>query len=94
MTRDREVQRAIVLEGAQRFLDAALARDMWVSPNNRIGTRDAAKLLGLSGGHLRNLISRGEGPVQCGAGGGFRKTVALLDLAEWDESRRLEWNPN
>lgn len=73
---------------AQAFLDEAIKRKYWISANNRVGTPDAARLAGVSPGHMRNMISQGKGPVQSGPGGGFKKTVSLLDLAEWDYRQR------
>ncbi len=77
-----------IQHAAERFLAEVLKRETWISANNRIGTRDAARLVGITPGHMRNLISQGRGPVQSGPGGGHKKTVSLLDLAEWEDLKR------
>lgn len=73
---------------ARLFYEIARENSWWVSLDLRIGLRDAAKILGLTHGHLRNLIAEGKGPRVYHLGGaGHRVTVTLLDLAEWRESR-------
>lgn len=79
---------SIIRESAQAFATKAIEMGYWLTPNNHVGTPDAARLMGITPGHMRNLISQGKGPPQHGGGGGFKKTVSLLDLAEWDYSRR------
>lgn len=84
-------ERAAAVEVCAEVLFKA-ARDagFWISPDLRVGLRDAARLLGLSPGHLRNLVSEGKGPPTYRLGGaGHRVTVHLFDLAEWRESRRM-----
>ncbi len=74
---------------AQVLLAAAREAGFWISSDSRVGLRDAATLLGLSHGHLRNIISEGKGPPTYRLGGaGHRVSVHLLDLAEFRESRR------
>lgn len=70
----------------------AIAKDngWWISYDFRIGLKDAASMLGISYGHLRNLIAQGKGPRVCQlGGGGHRVTVKLRALAEWVESRSI-----
>ena len=74
---------------AEVLLAAARDAGYWVSPDLRVGLRDAATLLGMTHGHLRNLVTEGKGPAVYHLGGkGHRVSVHLLDLAEWRESHR------
>jgi hypothetical protein len=67
----------------------ALARGYWVSGDLRIGLDDAARLIGQSPGGLRNQVTDGTGPPTYRLGGaGHKRTVRILELAEWIESRR------
>jgi hypothetical protein len=73
---------------SQVLLKLAQDAGFWVSPDGRIGLRDAATLLGLSPGTLRNLCAADDGPPTYRLGGhGHRVTVGLIDLAAWRESR-------
>lgn len=77
------------LRTAECWLVICAERGHWCSPDNRVDMEVAAELVGLSHGRLRNLISSGAGPPSYRlGGGGHRRTVRLLDLAEWLESRR------
>jgi excisionase family DNA binding protein len=60
-------------------------KQMTVDPVIRI--RDAAQILGISVGGLRNLVNRGDGPPALRIGHliGFRKT----DLEEWLRARAM-----
>lgn len=79
--------RTRALTTAQVLLEAAEQRGMWVSPDNRVGLQDAAALVGVSHGSLRNRIAEGKGPKTYRfGGGGHRQTVRVLELAEWLES--------
>lgn len=61
----------------------------WISPDLRVSLRTAAALLGMQYGGFRNLLTRGEGPPTYKIGGaGCQRTISLLSLAEWRESRR------
>lgn len=75
---------------AQILLDATGAAEVWVSPDGRVGLKDAAWLAGVTHGHLRNRISEGKGPPTYGGGHGHLRTVRLFDLALWLESSRAD----
>lgn len=70
------------------YFEIARQNRWWMSLDFRIGLKDAATLLGMSHGHLRNLISQGKGPLVCKlGGGGHQRTVKLGELAKWVLSR-------
>ena len=69
------------------FLQIAQREGWWLTHDNRIGLEDAAKLLGIALGTLRNRIAAGTGPRVYPLGGrGHRVSVRIMDLAEWIES--------
>lgn len=72
---------------AQVFLQIARDAEIYVTPDGRIGLRDAARLIGLSAGTMRNLAAAGAFPVYRIGGHGHRVTIGLLDLATFRESR-------
>lgn len=73
---------------ALTFLEAAQTAGFWVSADSRIGMQDAATLVGMAHGSLRNAVREGRGPhIYRIGGGGHKATISLLDLAEWIESR-------
>ncbi|QHE85888.1 hypothetical protein [Hydrogenophaga sp. BPS33] len=74
---------------AQVLLGAAREQGLWLSGDLRVGLRDAAGLIGMGEGSLRNLITQGKGPATYKlGGGGHQRTVRIIDLATWLESRR------
>jgi hypothetical protein len=78
-----------VADTARQFLAIVIERGWWITPDNRIGLEDAATLLGVKLGTLRNKCAAGDGPPLYRLGGrGHRVSVGLLDLAEWKESRK------
>lgn len=77
------------LATARLWAEAARDRGWWISPDQRVGLRTAAALLGMSYGGFRNLLAEGNGPATYRlGGGGHQKTVRLLELAEWLEGKR------
>lgn len=72
---------------ADRLLREARAREFWITPDCRIGERDAAELIGWCAGHLRNARSEGRAPRFYRIGGaGHRVSYRIDDLAEFIES--------
>ncbi len=69
---------------------ARCARDrLWLSGDDRVSEEDAAALIGLALGTLRNLRYSAEGPVPFRSGlNGCRVSYRLADLAAWIEARR------
>ena len=83
MTADR-VERC-----ARLLMAAARETGMTVSGDGRVSEADAARLLALSAGHLKNLRAAGEGPTAYNRGlAGSRVSYRLEDLAAWVESGR------
>jgi len=69
--------------------DAATAAGLPLSGDMRVSESDAATLLGLHPGSLKNLRSEGCGPVAYRTPmNGSRWSYRLLDLARWIEERR------
>ena len=80
------------VEFATRLLvDAALKAGIALTGDMRVSEVDAAALLGLHPGSLKNLRLEGSGPraYRVGINGG-RLSYRLADLAEWLEARSLE----
>lgn len=72
---------------SQVLLAAARDAGFWISPDNRVGVDDGAKLLGMSPkGFAKRLPSTGILVYQVG-GGRHKRTVRILDLAIWLESQ-------
>lgn len=77
---------------ARLLLDAAIEHGMGLTGDHRISEGDAAVLLGLHPGSLKNLRAEGCGPVAYRAPtGGCRWSYRLSDLAAWIEARREAW---
>ncbi|MDP4028522.1 MAG: hypothetical protein Q8P42_06085 [Gallionella sp.] len=75
-----------------RALEAACRENkIFMSGDQRVSESDAAYLLGLSGGGLKNLRHEGAAPVAYRMPiNGARVSYRLMDLAAWIESRRGE----
>lgn len=73
------------------LVDAALKAGIALSGDMRVSEVDAAALLGLHPGSLKNLRLEGSGPraYRVGIKGG-RLSYRIADLAEWLEARSLE----
>lgn len=80
------------IEATLRLLeDACTSAGVWLSPDGRIGERDAERILGWSDGAMANKRRAGEGPRAYRlAGGGHRITIRLVDLAEWFEAQQVD----
>ena len=73
---------------AQTLLQALQDSGRHVTPDLRVSVDDCAWLIGWKPSYLRNVLSRGHGPRSYRLGGcGHRRTVKLVDLAEWMELR-------
>ena len=84
MTIDRDRTNARALA----FLEAARVDGRKVTCDNRVGLKYGAQLVGLSYSRLRMLIAEGKGPPVYSLGfGADKRTVSLIDLAEWVEHR-------
>ena len=71
------------------LLEAARENGMAISGDGRVSEVDAARLLALSAGHLKNLRAAGEGPPAYVRGlAGYRISYRVEDLAAWIESGR------
>lgn len=71
------------------LLEAARENGMAISGDGRVSEVDAARLLALSAGHLKNLRAVGEGPPAYVRGlAGYRISYRVEDLAAWIESGR------
>jgi hypothetical protein len=83
---DRVEACASLLERRCREAGIVLSGDL------RVGETDAAALLGIAAGSLKNLRGEGKAPA-CYARGmnGGRLSYRLLDLASWIEGGREDW---
>jgi hypothetical protein len=81
-----------VEETARLLRDAAAAADMAVSGDQRVAEADAARLLGIAPGSLKNLRAEGRAP-KCYLRGlnGCRISYRLDDLAQWVEDGREDY---
>lgn len=62
---------------------------LFVTGDQRVSEADAAALIGLAAGSLRNLRTEGSAPPAYRvAAGGSRISYRLVDLATWLEARR------
>ncbi len=77
------------VEATAILLAAVVAsEDMPVSADMRVGEADAAALLGLSAGHLKNLRQQGGAPIHYTVGvGGGRVSYRIHALAAWIEEK-------
>lgn len=74
------------------FAAAVTAEGFSVSADMRIGEKDAAHLLGVAPGHLKQLRQEGKGPIAYSRGvGGSRISYRLHDIAAWIESSIEEY---
>lgn len=81
------------VESCRAALEAA-AREagMYLSGDGRVSEQDAARLLGLSPGHLKRLRQDGAGPVAYMVGmNGCRLSYRTRDLAAWVELGREQF---
>ena len=81
------------IEATERaLLSACRESDRIVSGDGRLSEQDAAALLGLSAGHLKNMRQEGKSPPSYRLGmNGCRISYSVRDLAIWIESRREEF---
>lgn len=71
---------------SQVLLAAARDAGFWISPDNRVGIDDGAKLIGMSSkGFNKRLAESGVLVYQAG-GGRHKRTIRIYDLALWLES--------
>lgn len=74
---------------AQVLLAAARDARFWVSPDNRVGVDDGAKLIGMTArGFKKRLPESGILVYQLG-GGGHKRSIRIYDLALWMESQAV-----
>jgi hypothetical protein len=72
---------------ARLLREAAALAGMVITGDARVSEADAARLLGLANGTLRNLRAEGKGPRRYAIGfAGCRVSYRVDDLAEWIES--------
>jgi hypothetical protein len=65
---------------------------VFLSGDLRVGEVDAANLLGVAAGTLKNLRQEGKGPTAYTRGvNGGRLSYRLIDLASWVEIGREDW---
>ena len=95
--------RAFLAQPSERRTELALAllrkdaqdRAFTVSADERVGERDAARLLELHPDTLVRLRREGRGPPAYALGlGRARISYRLLDLAVWVEARREKFDEN
>lgn len=76
----------------ERLLAACREHGFTITADERIGEPDAAVLLGLSLGGLRNMRMLGTGPAfYRRPAGGSRVSYRIADIATWLEDGREEW---
>lgn len=76
----------------ERLLAACRERGFLVTADERIGEPDAATLLGVNTGSLRNMRTLGTSPpFYRRPAGGSRISYRLDDIATWLEQGREEW---
>ena len=75
--------------------EQARAAGMTTTADGRVSDTDAASLIGIAPGTLKNLRALGTGPAffRLGVGGGSRVSYRLADLAYWIEYNREEALP-
>lgn len=76
----------------ERLLAACREHGFVVTADERIGEPDAAVLLGLSTGGLRNMRTLGTSPpFYRRPAGGSRVSYRIEDIATWLETGREDW---
>ncbi|RYH17533.1 MAG: hypothetical protein EON54_27835 [Alcaligenaceae bacterium] len=86
-----ELQTAVET-ATEQFRQFALRESLVVSGDGRVNEKAAAKLLGYSAGHLKNMRQEGKGPTFYSTGvAGGRYSYRLCDLAAWVELTRTRW---
>lgn len=80
------------IEATARVLrEAASLVGMTITGDGRVGEADAAQLLGMAAGSLKNQRTEGRGPPAYMRGvAGMRVSYRLDDLARWIEGGREE----
>lgn len=80
-----------VQETAQRLEAAAREQGFFITPDDRVSAANAAKLIGMAAGTLKNYRDMGEGPiyykVPCSNG---NISYRITDIAFWIENSRNE----
>lgn len=78
------------IESTERLLRYACAeQSFFVTGDNRVGEAEAAALLGLAAGSLKNMRTEGSGPPAYRRSiNGGRISYRLSDLASWIEEGR------
>lgn len=77
---------------ADALLAVAVKNSMGISADQRVGEADAAALIGMTQGGLKNLRAEGGAPNSYRVSvNGSRISYRLWDLAEWIEDKRQEW---
>ena len=80
-----------IARAAELLIDAAVRLGMTITVDGRINEPDAARLLGIQHGALKNLRLNGVGPSWIRRGiGGFKLSYSIADLATWIEGGRVE----
>lgn len=81
----------LVQEAALALFKAAIEAGMTLSADGRVGESDAATLLGIAPGTLKNMRAEGSAPshYKVGVARG-RVSYRCLDLACWIEERRRQ----
>lgn len=77
---------------AAALLASAREAGLALTGDGRVSETDAAALLGLAAGSLKNLRHEGGAPpAYRAAAHGCRWTYRIADLAGWIEGRREDW---
>lgn len=81
------------LEATEQLLHGAcIEQGFFITGDHRVSETDAAALLGLAAGSLKNMRSEGSGPPAYRLGlNGNRISYRLADLAAWIEGAREDW---
>ncbi len=88
----RDAYQARVEATAQMLLTTVRELGMQISGDHRVSEADAAALIGVAAGSLKNLRAEGGAPDCYRAGiNGCRVSYRLFDLAAWLEARRNIW---
>ena len=71
------------------LMQACVDRNYFITGDGRIGEAEAAALIGISGGTLKNKRSEGSGPIAYRRGiNGGKVSYQLHDIAQWIEEGR------
>ncbi|HRQ66880.1 MAG TPA: hypothetical protein PKZ76_18780 [Xanthomonadaceae bacterium] len=81
-----------ISQTAQALREVIEAEALGMTADQRVSEVDAARLLGVSAGGLKNMRHEGNGPPAYRAAvKGCRVSYRIADLARWIESRREDW---